>query len=69
MHEFLPRPSPRASQVRWDVIVVGTGVGGVVSAALLAAAGKRVLVLDKNRAPGGILASHRRSFSRVRCAA
>lgn len=53
----------RGTASTYDAIVVGTGVGGCVSAALLADAGRRVLVLDKNPAPGGILASiHREGF-------
>jgi prolycopene isomerase len=55
------RPPPvraQASRSRWDAIVVGTGVGGAVTAALLARAGKRVLVLERNAKVGGILASY-----------
>jgi len=37
----------------YDVIVVGAGPGGTTVAALLANAGKRVLLLDKNSKPGG----------------
>jgi prolycopene isomerase len=50
---------------KWDAIVIGTGVGGCVTAALLAKRGLRVLVLDKNHAVGGILASHRRAGFKI----
>lgn len=38
---------------RWDVIVIGSGVGGLTAAATLVKAGRRVLVLDRNPHPGG----------------
>ncbi|MBW2144906.1 MAG: NAD(P)/FAD-dependent oxidoreductase [Deltaproteobacteria bacterium] len=38
---------------KYDVIVVGAGLGGCVCAALLAKTGIRVLVLDKNKQVGG----------------
>lgn len=38
---------------RWDVILVGAGFGGLCTGALLARAGKRVLVLDKEGTIGG----------------
>lgn len=56
----VPRSRRRGSRSRYDAIVIGSGVGGSVSAALLAARGARVLVLDKNPVLGGILASSRR---------
>jgi prolycopene isomerase len=38
---------------RYDVVVVGAGLGGIVCAALLAKSGVKTLVLDKNSRPGG----------------
>jgi prolycopene isomerase len=38
---------------RWDVIVVGAGIGGLTATAMLVKAGLRVLVLDRNPHPGG----------------
>ncbi|MBI4517736.1 MAG: NAD(P)/FAD-dependent oxidoreductase [Deltaproteobacteria bacterium] len=37
----------------YDVIVIGSGLGGSVCAALLAKAGMRTLLLEKNNRPGG----------------
>ncbi|MDR1628815.1 MAG: NAD(P)/FAD-dependent oxidoreductase [Oscillospiraceae bacterium] len=40
-------------ETNYDVIVVGAGPGGTTVASLLAKTGKKVLLLDKNPAPGG----------------
>ncbi len=38
---------------RWDYVVIGSGMGGMTTAALLAKLGKRVLVLEQHYVPGG----------------
>ena len=38
---------------KWDVIIVGAGIGGLTAAAMLVKAGLRVLVMDRNPHPGG----------------
>ncbi len=37
----------------WDVVVIGSGIGGLVTASQLAAKGARVLVLERYLIPGG----------------
>lgn len=41
------------SAERYDVIVIGAGMGGLTAAALLAKEGRKVLVLDQENRPGG----------------
>ena len=42
-----------SSNPDWDVIVIGSGIGGLVTASQLAAKGARTLVLEQYRIPGG----------------
>ncbi|MDF3821669.1 NAD(P)/FAD-dependent oxidoreductase [Leptospira sp. 96542] len=41
----------------WDFIVIGSGMGGLTTASLLAKSGHRVLVLEKGNSPGGCASS------------
>jgi len=43
----------------WDAIVVGAGVAGAFMARMLTDSGRRVLVLDKGRGPGGRTSTRR----------
>ncbi|MFI5193469.1 MAG: phytoene desaturase family protein [Chitinophagales bacterium] len=45
---------------RYDVVIIGAGVGGLTAAALLSKAGLSVLVLEKEPRVGGYLAGFRR---------
>lgn len=43
--------------IKYDIIIIGAGLGGLVTAALLSKEGKKVLVLEKNKQIGGALQS------------
>ena len=44
----------------WDVIVIGSGIGGLAAAAALAKENKRVLVLERHHQLGGLTQSFER---------
>ena len=46
--------------MKYDVIVIGSGLGGLICARQLARSGRSVLVLERQRQPGGCLQSYRR---------
>lgn len=46
--------------MKYDVVVIGSGISGMTAAALLAREGKRVLVLEQHNVFGGLLQTFRR---------
>jgi phytoene desaturase len=53
---------------KFDIVVIGAGLGGLSSAAYLAKAGKKVLVLEHNPVPGGYAQEFRRGKYRFEAA-
>lgn len=49
-----------SEQTHYDAVVIGSGIGGLSSAAVLAVAGLRVLVVERHDRPGGYAHSFRR---------
>ena len=49
-------------EIKYDVVVIGAGNGGLVAALKLAKAGKKTLLVERNIVPGGFATS----FSRGR---
>ncbi len=49
------------AQERYDVIVIGSGIGGLTNAALLAKLGKQVCVLEQHYTAGGFTHSYERN--------
>lgn len=49
----LPAPIRQLARAQWDVMIVGAGHNGLACAAYLAAAGRRVLVLESRARVGG----------------
>src|SRR5665213_1353308 len=52
--------SPALSNVKYDAIVIGSGLGGLTTAAFLSRFGKKVLILERHDVPGGFTHSFKR---------
>ena len=46
--------------MRYDVVIIGSGLGGLICGRQLAQQGRSVVVLERQHAPGGCLQSYRR---------
>ena len=46
--------------MKYDVIIIGSGLGGLECGYILARQGKRVLILEQGNQPGGCLQSYKR---------
>jgi phytoene dehydrogenase-like protein len=46
--------------VKWDAVVIGSGIGGLACGGMLSARGRKVVVLEQAATPGGYLTSFRR---------
>ena len=53
-------PTDRPGPAGWDTLVIGSGMGGMTCAAMLAKLGQRVLVLEQHYVPGGFTHSFKR---------
>ena len=55
---FFENPSDRNLPKESDIVVIGSGLGSLSAAVLLAKAGKKVIVLEQNYLPGGCVSSY-----------
>ena len=46
--------------MKYDVVIIGSGLGGLVCGSLLARSGRSVLVLERQAQPGGCMQSYQR---------
>ncbi|NUQ80618.1 MAG: FAD-dependent oxidoreductase [Bacteroidetes bacterium] len=52
-----------------DIVIIGSGIGGLTAGALLARSGRRVLILEKNHLPGGCCSTFTRQEFRFEAGA
>ncbi len=57
---MLTRYNPSLSKQVWDAIIIGSGIGGLATAAILAKEGWKVLVLEQHYEPGGFCHTFKR---------
>jgi all-trans-retinol 13,14-reductase len=57
---MLTRYSPALSKQVWDAIIIGSGIGGLATACILAKEGWKVLVLEQHYEPGGFCHTFKR---------
>ena len=46
---------------KYDVVIVGSGIGGLCCGSILALAGKNVLICEAHTQPGGVAHSFKRN--------
>ena len=56
----MARNSEKSNSNIWDAVIIGSGLGGLVTASQLAAKGAKVLVLERYKIPGGSGGSFKR---------
>ncbi|MBU4034978.1 MAG: FAD-dependent oxidoreductase [Proteobacteria bacterium] len=44
----------------YDAVIIGAGIGGLTCGTVLAKAGKKVLIVERNKRPGGYVTSYSR---------
>src|SRR6266849_2459243 len=49
----------RVSMARYDIVVIGAGLGGLTAGAILARAGRKVLVIERSNSVGGAASSYK----------
>src|SRR3981189_1073808 len=59
MNKAYPARAFRVSMARYDVVGIGAGLGGLPAGAILARAGRKVLVIERSNSVGGAASSYK----------